>query len=157
MKKVEAQILAPEKSQILINYLNQILNEDKKIEGRVIIAFDKIEGESRIIYDIEAPEMNLKRLINVEITTDHIDVLTERILNDLLDNYLEDDVLGVTRYRWIRSGRVMSFDGVHAQNMQTQTDISIDFVCRGEKFRELIDQYEQRINEYIQRESSQHL
>lgn len=133
MKKVDAQILAPEKSQILIGYLNRILNEDKKQSGRVIIDYDKIEGENRIIYAIEAPEMDFKkRLIDTEITTDHIDVLTERILNDLLDNYLEDEVLGVSPYKWIRFNMGMNFDGVHAHNNRTNTDISINFVCRGE-------------------------
>lgn len=158
MKKAEAEILAPEKSKILIGYLSRILNEEKTLSGEVLIAFDKIDGKNRIIYDINAPGTDIKRrLIDTEITTDHIDVLTERILNDLLDTYLEDEVLGVSRYASIRFGMGMNFDGFHAQNNQTDTSISINFVCRGPKFHELIDQYNNRIDEYVKRQESQHL
>lgn len=156
MKKAEAQILAPEKSQILIGYLNNILSEDKKLSGKIIIRSVKLDGVSTIVYDISVPEIDLEKHITSEITTDHIDVLTEQILNDLLDTYLEDENLGVSRYFSIRS-QMENFNGVYAINNLAGTKITINFVCRGEQFDELINQYSRRIDEYVKRESSPHL
>lgn len=149
MKKEEALKIAPEKSKLLCDFIIQILSENEKINGEIRIDFDKINNEKMILFDINIPSKGINRhVINTGITTQQINVLTEQILADFIDNFLASEIMGCTRYYSIRGGYGMNMDGVNIANT-IGSKIKINFVCRGDKFIEQIENYNSRINEYI--------
>lgn len=126
MKKIEAMELAPERSKLLCEYITQILSDNEKVNGEIKINFAKINNEHMITFDILIPSKNFVKHLNTGITTQQIGVLTEQILNDLLDTFLESETIG--------------------------SKLKINFVCRGDKFNEQVENYNERINEYANRQ-----
>ena len=153
MKKVEAMELAPESSKLLCEYITQILSDNEKVNGEIKINFAKINNEHMITFDILVPSKNFEKHLNTGITTQHIDVLTDQILNDLLDTFLESETMGCTRYYSVRGGYGMNMNGVNAMNI-IGSKLKINFVCRGDKFNEQIETYNERINEYVNQQEN---
>lgn len=151
MKKVEAMELAPERSKLLCEYITQILSDSEKVEGEIKINFAKINNEHMITFDIIVPSKNFEKHFNTGITTQQIDVLTEQILSDLLDTFLESETMGCTRYYSVRGGYGMNMNGVNAMN-NIGSNLKINFICRGDKFNEQVENYNERINEYANRQ-----
>lgn len=150
MKKQEAKLLAPEKSKIVIEWLQQLLSCEEKFEGRMNFDWYKIDGNNCIICDINVPDLGVKRTINLEITKDHSDILYEQLFDDLIDTFLEHETMGISRYRSIRSSLVgMNFDGMDAFN-RLKSVIEINFICIGPNFRELATNYNQKIDTRIE-------
>ena len=87
MKEVETMELAPERSKLLCEYITKILSDNEKVNGEIKINFAKINNEHMITFDILIPSKNFVKHLNTGITTQQIDVLTEQILNDLLDTF----------------------------------------------------------------------
>ena len=158
MKKIEAMELAPERSKLLCEYITQILSDNEKIlsdnekvNGEIKINFAKINNEHMITFDILIPSKNFVKQLNTGITTQQIDVLTEQILNDLLDTFLESETIGCTRYYSVKGGYGTNMNGVNAMNT-IGSKLKINFVCRGDKFNEQVENYNERINEYANRQ-----
>lgn len=106
-----------------------------------------------ITFDIIVPSKNFEKHLNTGITIQQIDVLTEQILNDLLNTFLESETMGCTRYYSIRGGYGMNMNGVNAMNT-IGSKLKINFICRGDKFNEQVENYNQRINEYANRQEN---
>lgn len=104
-----------------------------------------------ITFDIIVPSKNFEKHLNTGITTQQIDVLTEQILNDLLDKFLESETMGCTRYYSVSGGYGMNMNGVNAMN-NIGSKLKINFVCRGDRFNEQAENYNERINEYENRQ-----
>lgn len=86
-EKREAMELAPERSKLLCEYITQILSDNEKVNGEIKINSDKISNEYMITFDIIVSNKNFEKHHNTGITPQQIDVLTDQILNDLLDKF----------------------------------------------------------------------
>jgi len=148
MKKEEAMQMAPERSRLLCEYITQILSDSEKVNGEIRIDSAKINKERMITFDIWVPRKNFEKHLNTGIITQQIDVLTGQILNDLIDNFIEPETMGCTRYYSIRGGYGMNIDGVNAMNT-IGSKIRINFVCRGDKFNEQVQNYNERLDKYV--------
>ena len=152
-KKEEAIQIAPERSVLLCEYITQIMSDDEKVNGEIKIDSAKINNERMITFDIYVPNRNFEKHLNTGITTQQIDVLTGQILNDLIDNFMESDTIGCTRYYTIRDGYGMNMDGINLVN-SIGSEIKINFVCRGNCFSEQIESYDARLDEYVKHQTS---
>ena len=101
-----------------------------------------------LTFDITVSKKDFERHFNTGITTQQVDVLTEQILNDLIDNFMESETIGCTRYYSMSGGYGMNMKGVNIVN-NIGSNIKINFVCRGDKFSEQIEIYNSRLNEYV--------
>lgn len=153
MKKDEALKLTPERSRLLCEYITKILSDNEKVDGEIRLDSAKINNERMLTFDIFVPRKGFEKHLNTGITTQQVDVLTEQIFNDLVDNFLESETMGCTRYYTIRGGYGMNFDGVSAMN-NIGSNIKINFVYRGDKFKEQVENYNRRLDEYVNRKNS---
>lgn len=146
MKKLEAEMIVPEESRVMVEYLDRILDGEKSVTGQMIFGSAEVEGKTRFVVDIFVPETEFEKHIDLKITPDHADVFYEVFLNDLLDNFLEHETKGVTKYMDIPyfTGR---FTGVMAMN-SNQSRIEVRFNKKGQRFDELIEDYNKRIDDY---------
>lgn len=153
MKKLEAEMIVPEESRIMVEYLDRILDGEKPVTGKIIFDSAKVDGESHFVADIYVPEMNFDVSRDLKITPEHADVFYEVFLNDLLDNFLEHETKGVTKYMDIPyfTGR---FTGVMAMN-SNHSRIEVRFNKKGQKFDELIEEYNKRIDDYTKKVSQE--
>ncbi len=148
MKKKEAMQIAPERSRLLCEYITQILSDNEKVNGEIQINSAKINDERILTFDIYVPSRNFEKHLNTGITIQQVDVLTSQILNDFVDNFIESETIGCTKYYSIRGGYGMNMDGVTAMNV-IGSKVRINFVCRGDKFNEQVQNYNERLDEYI--------
>lgn len=151
MKKLEAEMIVPEESRVMVEYLDRILDGEKSVTGQMIFGSAEVEGKPRFVVDIFVPEAEFEKHIDLKITPDHADVFYEVFLNDLLNNFLEHETKGVTKYMDIPyfTGR---FTGVMAMN-SNQSRIEVRFNKKGQRFDELIEDYNKRIDDYTEKVS----
>lgn len=100
-------------------------------------------------FDISVPIRNFEKHLNSGIPSQHCDVLNEQILQKLIENFMDSETLGVTKYYCIRGGYGMNMNGVDVIN-SIGSSIKINFICRGEKFEEQINNYDDILNQYIE-------
>lgn len=151
MKKLEAEMIVPDESRIMVEYLDRILDGEKPVTGQMIFGSARVEEEPHFVADIYVPETGFEKHIDLKITPDYADVFCEVFLNDLLDNFLEHETKGVTKYMDIPyfTGR---FTGVMAMN-SNHSRIEVRFNKKGQKFDELIEEYNKRIDDYTKKVS----
>lgn len=144
MKKNEAQVLAPAKSNLIMEYITQILSDTDKLNGDIEFNFAKINNQMSCVLDINIPAKNFEKHLNLEITSDHSLVLYEQVLNDLL-KFLPSETIGVTKYFSVKS---MSdyFSGVVALN-NIGSELRINFNTTNPDFMILIDNYLRKYDE----------
>lgn len=148
MKKLEAKVLAPEKSKLVIEYIIQILSDSQKVNSVMDFWYAKIDGQNMCTLDIYVPETNFEKHLNLGITIDHSLVLYEQILNDFLDTFLEHQTMGVTRYYSIKSMQG-NFSGVDAVNLNGSR-IKINFNTTNPDFMNVVLEYTRRYNEFAE-------
>lgn len=148
MKKEEAYQIALDQSNLLCEYIRQVLSDNEKVNGEIRIDSAKINNERMLTFDIYVPSKGFEKLCNTGIIVQHVDILTGQIFNDLFDNFIESETMGCTRYYSIRGGYGMNMDGVNAVN-NIGSKIKVNFVCRGDKFNEQVESYNLKLNEYI--------
>lgn len=141
-------MLVLEESRVMIEYLEQILDANKQVFGKMIFGSANEEGQSRLVVDIFASD-DFERQIDLKITSDCADDFYEVFLNDLLDRFLEHETQGVTKYMDIPyfTGR---FTGVMAMN-SLGSRIEVRFNKKGNRFVDLIADYNERIDEYTRK------
>ena len=137
-----------ERSKLLCEYIIQILSGNEKVSGEIKIDSAKINNERMLTFDITVPSKGFERHLNTGITIQQVDVLTEQILNDLIDNFVESETMDCTRYYSIRGGYGMNMNGVNAMN-NIGSKIKINFVCQGDRFSKQVENYNSRLDEYI--------
>lgn len=146
MKKFEAQVIAPEKSKLVIEYITQILSDTEKVNSTMDFWYAKIDGQKMCTLDIYVPAKNFEKHLNLGITGEHSLVLYEQILNDFLDTFLEHETMGVTKYYSIKSMQG-TFSGVNAVNL-LGSKIKINFNTTSPDFMSIISEYTKRYDEF---------
>lgn len=148
MKKREAKIIAIDKSRLMMEYLNQILTDDRKVHASMEFLPAKVNNQSVFILDINVPEAGFSKQIDLEMPILHNMVLYEQVLNDLLDTFLEHETIGITRYYSIKSARC-HFTGIDVFNSENSR-IRINFHGSGTEFNHLIDNYQKRYQDFVE-------
>lgn len=138
MKKNEAQLLAPTKSNLIMEYITQILSDTDKLNGDIEFNFAKINNKMNCVLDIYIPTKDFEKHLDLEITSDHCLVLYEQVLIDLL-KFLPSETIGVTKYFSIKS-MTEYFSGVVALN-NIGSKLRINFNITNPDFMILIDNY----------------
>lgn len=144
MKRNEAQVLVPTKSNLIMEYITQILSDTDKLNGDIEFNFAKINNQMNCVLDIYVPTKNFEKHLNLEITSDHCLVLYEQVLTDLL-KFLPSETIGITKYFSIKS-MTEYFSGVVALN-NTGSELKINFNTTNPDFMRLIDNYLEKYDE----------
>lgn len=153
MKKIEAQAIAIERSKLIIEYITQILSDSEKVAATMNFSSTKINNQSMCVLDIYVSKNNFERHLNLGITNNHILVLYEQLLNDLLNTFLEHETIGVTKYYSIKS-QMGSFSGVDAVNLLGGR-IKINLNGYGYEFDNLISEYTKKYDELAKKINSE--
>ncbi len=148
MKKIEAQQLAIDRSKLIIEYILQILSDSEKVNATMDFFDDKIENQNRIILNINVPQRNFKRSLNLEITSDHENILFAQLLDDLLKTFLPHETMGITKYYSMKTMH-SNFTGIDAINT-LGSRIAINFNSSGTEFMKLIENYQAKYNAFIE-------
>lgn len=149
MKKQEAIIIAPEKTNLIIEYIEQILLDSIKVSGTMNFSSAKINNQRVCTLDIYVHERNFEKHLNLEISVEHSLVLCEQLLIDLLE-FLPHDTIGITKYYSIKYGTGENFSGVDAVNMQGSR-IKINLNQSGTEFDELITKFHNKYDEIVEK------
>ena len=102
MKKEETLKIVPERSRVLCEYIMQILSDNEIVNGEIRIGSTKINNEKMLTFDINVPSRGFEKYINTGVTIQQVDILTEQIFNDLIDNFMESEIMGCTKYYSMR-------------------------------------------------------
>ena len=154
MKKNEVLQLAPIRVKLIIEYIKSILEDTKKVSGKIEFNNAKINNEKMCTMDIYVPESNFEKHINLGITTDHCDILYEILFDEFINEFLNHPFLGVTRYREIRYTMGPSFSGVTAVNSHTLSKIEINFLTSSKNFDTIVSNYNQRVTLYQEEQNN---
>lgn len=149
MKKEEALILAKEKSKAVIEYIEKILSDNEKIEGKMNFNSHKIDGQNMCTLDIFVPKQNFEKHLNMGITSEHCDILYAQLFKDFLSTFLEHETIGVSKYYAIKYNMQENFTGVKAIT-SNGSELKINFLCVGQKFDEIAKEYNIAILEYVE-------
>lgn len=152
MKKQEAMGLAVDKSRVMIEYLEQIL-EDNNILGKMTFNSSKVDGEREKMCSVDIVLNNgTERHLNLGIPSIHSDVFTKQFTNDLVDRFAKDNIMGVTRFFEIKSMPPISRRGMDAISINEETGkinnyIKIDFYYGGQEFYSIMKEYNEKLKE----------
>ncbi len=139
MKKGEAQMLAPIKSQIIIQYINQVLLYPEAIQAKINLGVAKLEKQNVCVLDIYVPKMDMERHLNLEITMDHYFILCRQLLIDLLKTFSKHETIQLSDYYSIKS-MIENFAGIDAMNAigsRIRMNLNISY----SEFQEIMDAY----------------
>jgi len=131
MKKEEALVLAPQRSKLIIEYIEQILSDNQKVSGNIRLNSHKIDNQNMCTLDIIVPQTNFEKHINLGITSDHADLLYAQLFKDFLTTFLEHETIGISKYYTVKYNMQENFTGVNAINSNS-SELKINFLCRGE-------------------------
>ena len=156
MKKQEAEVLAIDKSRVMIEYLEQILSDDN-ISGNMIFSSNKIDGEKEKMCTVDIMlNNNTEKHLNLGIPSVHSDVFTKQFTTDLVDRFAKDDTMGVSPFLEIKSMPPTSRRGMDAISINEETGkinnhIKIDFYSVGQNFYSIMKEYNEKLKE-VQKE-----
>lgn len=151
MKKQEAQLMSKEESNLIMEYIEQFLSCDDS-EFKIDISYYKERKQEAICsFEIYAPN-GWERHYHTEVTLDHADLLNEQILNDIADKYLESDVVGISPFTDIHvfmpTENKRNFHGITITSENSHSKISLNFEARGNRFSEIVEEYNDRLATY---------
>lgn len=143
MKKKDALILSPQIVDLIMSYITQILDNTNKISGTINFNSIKMNGQNVCTLDVYVPNNNFEKHINLEITTDHIDIIFEKFLNRVITDILPLETIGVTRFYHLRSNSNL-FDGITIINsIGSEMKVNMYGIDR-----DIVNEYNKRYNEY---------
>ena len=152
MKKQEAEVLAIDKSRVMIEYLEQILSDDN-ISGNMIFSSNKIDGEKEKMCTVDIMlNNNTEKHLNLGIPSVNSNVFTKQFTTDLVDRFAKDDIMGVSPYFEIKSMPPISRSGMDAMSISKETGkinnhIKIDFYYKGQDFDSIMEEYNKKLKE----------
>ena len=152
MKKQEAEVLAIDKSRVMIEYLEQILSDDN-ILGNMTFRSSKVEGEDEKMCTVDIMLSNGKeKHLNLDIPSIHSDIFTRQFTSDLVERFAKDDIMGVSPYFEIKSMPPISRSGMDAISINKETGkinnhIKIDFYYKGQDFDSIMEEYNKKLKE----------
>ena len=139
MEKCEAQMIAPEKSRELLDYIEQFMSYEG-VSGSIVIDSDKDPETNELMCNIKIRIYGgFERDLKTEITAQQSDVLSEQILVDIAEKYARDNEVVVSRFFTVRS-MDHSMYGINIMNHKGSR-ISLDFQCRGLEFDKVVASY----------------
>ncbi len=147
MKKAEAEILSKEKSHLIIDYIINILSEPAIYSGRMTFGYEKYSNQNMLVLYIYIPEKDLSEKLNLDITFDHCLIFFDKLLNDILDVFLEHETMGPTIFYTIRSMMGRNFSGINIKNVDN-SNIEINFNLYSPDFIKIANKYNKRIEEF---------
>lgn len=150
MKKKDAQDLAIIRSNLIMEYITQILSDSNKLDAKMDFNFVKIDSEKMCVLDIYVPETKFEKHLNLWIPNYHSGVLFEQVLNDLL-HFLPSDTIGVSKYIEVKTLLLSSFSGVVVSNT-TESKIKINF---GYIDKNIVTNYMNKYNEFLKELNSE--
>lgn len=143
MKKVEAMTIAPKRAELLIEYVNQILSDDKRVSGEIEISSANINNERMCTYEISVPSSNFEKHLTTGITLQQCDVLNGQILNSLVSSFAKEETIGITPYYSIKSMLPLK-SGINIIN-QIGSIVHISFLAQGKEFESQIEEYNNKL------------
>ena len=152
MKKQEAEILAIDKSRVMIEYVEQILSDDN-ISGNMTFRSSKVEGENEKMCTVDIMLSNGKeKHLNLGIPSIHSDIFTRQFTSDLVERFAKDDTMGVSPYFEIKSMPPISRSGMDAISIDKETGkinnhIKIDFYYKVQDFDSIMEEYNKKLKE----------
>ena len=152
MKKQEAELIAIDKSRVMIEYLEQIL-EDDNILGNMTFNSIKVDGEREKMCTVDIVLNNsTEKHLNLGIPSIYSDIFTKQFTNDLVDRFAKDNIMGVTHFFEIKSMPPISRRGMDAISINEETGkinnhIKIDFYSIGQDFYSIMKEYNEKLKE----------
>ena len=142
MKKKEAQELAIDRSRIVMEHIAQILSDNLQVHAKMDFTHAQIDNQNMCVLNIDVPERNFIRYINLGITYDHHFILNEQILKDVLENFLDSNTIGFSYYYYKHTILGDRFYGFNAFNTNGSV-IEINLPANEKS----IEQYNNRLQE----------
>lgn len=115
MKKKEAELLAPEKVDVILDYIKKILEDSTKVSVEINFNSAKINGQNVCTIDIYVPLKNFERHLNLGIPNNFIDILYNEFLNRVIVDIFPHETIEATRIYHLRSNLIL-FDGINIIN-----------------------------------------
>lgn len=155
MKKKEALEVIPQRTSLLLEYIDQFMTDDSTIMVDIRFGGKKVEKVNALVTDIVAFEQDkedtynprgdclFERHLNLGITTDHASLFFESMLTEIADKYLEHDAIGISEFYAIL-GLNDRFAGIDVSN-SVGSVVHINF---GSVSKEVEDNYNSRLEEY---------
>ena len=140
MKKEEAKELSIKRVNLILEYIEQILL-DNKVVGTLTFNSKKINNQNILLLDIEVKPNNFSRYLNLEIESNHSNILYEELLNEIINRYLENENIVLSFYQDIKYFMESNFSGITITNFNG-SEIKINFKIKDNKFSEIIENYE---------------
>ena len=149
MKKREAIEIAEKVSEVVMEYIEQILTDSVKVEGKIEFIPGRIEGypEKMSLVIISVPEKGFYKEINSRIPEIHSIAFYSIILEDLIDHFLESESLGVGRFYHVHGMMGPSFHGLTAASASGNR-IHINFPQIGTELNDSIKEYNRKVDLY---------
>lgn len=156
MKKEEAKELSIKRVNLIIEYIEQILL-DNKVVGILTFNSKKINNQNILVLDIEVKPNNFSRYLNLEIESNHSNILYEELLNEIINRYLENENITLSFYQDIKYFMESNFSGITITNFNG-SEIKINFKIKDYKFSEIIENYELALSsKLIERDNKKEL
>ena len=143
MKKSEAEILAPQKVDFIINCITKILDEQPNNISKIEFNTIKIDGQSMCVLDIYSPVNEEDMHFNLGITSEHINVLFKEFLDRIIATIFSSENIGATKFYRLRSNLDL-FDGVSFIN-QTGGEVKVNMYGCDKK---IYDEYNENYDVY---------
>lgn len=148
MKKEEAMLLAPHRANLTIEYIENILSDNK--DGNM--EFDSYVIDHQDVCTLSIFAKDLEKNINLCIGKEYSYILYEELFKSLLSTYLEHETIGISKYHGIINEGKDNFYGVDLVN-PNGNKVSINFKHKGIGFDEITKNYNSEINEYLNKGS----
>lgn len=136
------------RSNLVKEYIVQILQDKCVVEGKFYFGTSFINGKEMCTLDIYVPFKNFERHFNLGIEKEYSTILMDIILKDLLE-FLANDHIGITKYYSI-FGEFEVFSGVRAFN-DNGSFIRLNFYGindRSDKINNIIKEYNNACSEF---------
>ena len=141
MKKIEAEIVAPQKVNIIMEYVNNILENSNKVSAQMNFDSVKIDGQCMCVLDINM--VNHEQHLNLGIPSQFADIIFKELLNRVLNDVLPSESMGATKFYRFRSND-NSFDGINIMN-EIGSEIRLNMYGIN---KSISDEYNQKYEEY---------
>lgn len=152
MKKEEAIKLAKKRSNLILEYIEQITTDPMEVLGKIEIDSYKTDSKEVMLgLNIYVSKREFERHFSLDITKDHVDILIEQLLNDILNKYLENNNFDISRHYEIKKAR-NNFSGISIE-YPGYSKLKINFMTSGDRFNEIIENYNDKIDEFKSKRS----
>ena len=115
MKKKEAEALVKEEVDIIFENISKLIENSTIISGIMNFNTAKIDGYNMSTIDIYIPDKKIEKHLNLNITSDHKNIIYKEFLDRIISDFLPHETIGVTKFYSFRSMQ-SSFDGIDIIN-----------------------------------------